>query len=96
MNKSRFQFTIKGLLLAVALLAGPMFCLRQLTYGDIETIDIFGPVQFRQDRSIEVQGGSIRVNRGNRQTEIQANRIVVQKDGTIEVYDRGTIVQTTR
>jgi hypothetical protein len=96
MIKSRFQFKIKGLLLAVALLAGPMLFLRPLANGDAPIIDVFGPVQLGQDGSIEVQGGSVRISQGNKRTEIRANRIVVQKDGTAEVDGHGTIVQTTR
>jgi hypothetical protein len=96
MTKRRFQFKIKALLLAVALLAGPMVFLRPLPTGDAPIIDAFGPVHVGQDGSIEVQGGSVRISQGNNRTEIRANKIVVQKDGTAEVYGPGTLVQTTR
>jgi hypothetical protein len=95
MNKSRFRFTIKGMLIAIALLAGPMLCLRQPTDGDVKTISASGSVEIRRDGSIEVHGGEVWFNQGNKQTKVQANRIVVQKDGTAEVYGHGTIVQTS-
>ena len=96
MIKPRFQFKVKGLLLAVALLAGPLLFLRPLANGDAPSIDVFGVVHVGQDGSIEVQGGSVRISRDNKRTEIRANRIVVQKDGTAEVNGPGTLVQTTR
>ena len=96
MFKTRFQFKIKGLLIAVALLAVSMSFLRPCPKGDAPIIDLLGPVQIRQDGSIEVHGGAVRVRRGNEQTEIRGNRIVVRKDGTAEVYGHGTMVQTTR
>jgi hypothetical protein len=96
MIKRRFQFSLKGLLLAVVLLAGLMLLLRPHANDDARIIAMFGPVQVRRDGSIEVQGGSVRMSQGNKQTEIQANRIVVQSDGTAEVYGPGTMVQTTR
>ena len=96
MIKPRFQFRLEGLLLAVVLLAGPMLLLRLRAIDDAPIIHMFGPVQIGRDGSIAVQGGSVRISQGNTQTEIRANRIVVQKGGTVEVYGHGTMVQTTR
>jgi hypothetical protein len=96
MIKPRFQFSLKGLLLAVVLLAGPMLLLRPRSNDDARIIAMFGQVQVARDGSIEVQGGAVRISQSNKETEIRANRIVVQKDGTAEVYDTGTMVQTTR
>jgi len=96
MSKPRFQFKIKGLLLTIALLAGLMWFLRPIATSDSPVIDFFGPVQIGQDGTIEVQGGSIRISQGNKQTEIRANRIVVRKDGTALVDGNGSIVQTAR
>jgi hypothetical protein len=96
MIKPRFQFSLKGLLLAVVLLAGPMLFLRPRANDDARIIAMFGPVQVGRDGSIEVKGGSVRISQGNKQTEIRANRIVVQKDGTTWVNGHGTMVQTTR
>ena len=96
MIKPRFRFSLKGLLFAVALLAGPMLLLRPGVDDNARMIAMFGPVQVRRDGSIEVQRGLVRITQGDKQTEIRANRIVVQKDGTAEVYGHGTMVQTTR
>ena len=95
MIKPRFQFKVKGMLLAVALLSGPMLFLRPSTKGDAPIIEVFGPVQVRPDGSIEVQGG-VRISQGTKQTEIRANRIFVKKDGAAEVDGHCTLVQTTR
>jgi hypothetical protein len=96
MFKRRFQFTIESLLIAVALLGGLISFFRPVENGEARIIDFFGPVQVAQDGSIEVYGGSIRIRQGNGQTEIRSNRIVVQKDGTAEVYGPGMMVQTSR
>jgi hypothetical protein len=96
MSKRRFQFKIKGFLIAIALLAGPMLFLRPSATDDAWTIDFFGPVQVGKDGSFQVQGGSVRINQGDKQTEIRADRIVVQKDGTVEVDGAGTMIQTAR
>ena len=94
MFKPRFQFKLKGLLILVALLAGPMMFLRPRATNDSPVIDLFGPVQIGQDGEIEVQGGAIRIRQGDTRTEIRANRIVVRTDGTAVVEGNGTIVQT--
>ncbi len=94
MIKPRFQFSLKGLLLAVVLLSGPMLLLTPRSNDDDRIIAMFGPVQVGRDGSIEVQRGAVRISQGNKQTEIRANRIVVQKDGTAKVYGHGTMVQT--
>ena len=96
MFKPRFQFKIKGLLPAVALLAASLRFFEPFANGDAPIIDVFGPVQVGRDGSIEVHGGSIRIRQGNSQTEIRANRIVVQKDGTAEADGPGTLVKTSR
>jgi hypothetical protein len=96
MFKPRFQFKIKALLIAIALLAGSMSFVRPLTRGDAPIIDLFGPVQIGKDGSVAVHGGSVRIRRGNEQTEIRGSRIVVRRDGTAEVDGHGTIVQSTR
>jgi hypothetical protein len=96
MSKPRFQFKIKGLLLAIALPAGLMWFLRPLATIRSPIIDFFGPVRIGQDGTIEVKGAAVRINQGITRTEIRGNRIVVDKDGTTEVYGNGTIVQTAR
>ncbi len=93
MSKPRFQFTIKALLIAVALIAVPLSFLRPAANGDAPIIDLFGPVQIRQDGSVEVQGGSVRIRRASERTEIRATKIVVQKDGTAMVYGPGVMLQ---
>ena len=96
MFKPKLQFKISGLLIAIALLAGPMLFLRPAANDDTPTIEFFGPVEVGKDGSIRMQGGFVRINQGKKQTEIRANRIVVQKDGTIGVDGAGTIMQTAR
>jgi hypothetical protein len=96
MIKPRFQCSLKGLLLAVVLLAGPMLLLRPRSHDDARIIAMFGPVKVGRDGSIEVQGGAVRISQGSNVTEIRAKRIVVQQNGTADVYGHGTMVQMTR
>jgi hypothetical protein len=96
MSKPRLQFKVKGLLIAVALLAGALSFLRPFAIDGAPVIEVFGPAEFGQDGSVTVRGGSVRIIRGREKTEVRANRIVIRKDDTVEVDGRGTIVQTTR
>jgi hypothetical protein len=57
---------------------------------DARTIQFFGQVTVNRDGSVEVQGGGVRVATEPRM-EIQADRIVVRKDGVIEVLGKGSL-----
>jgi hypothetical protein len=96
MSKPRFQFNINALLIAVALIAVPLSFLRPSSNGNARVIDLFGPVRIRQDGSVEVRGGSIRMRHGDQQTSIRASTIIIHKDGTAHAVGAGSIVQTQR
>jgi hypothetical protein len=96
MRKYQFQFKLMTMVLVVALLSVPMLLLKSLTRRDTTIVAVCGAVHFRQDDAFEVKAGAVRIRQDNTQTEIHADRIVVQRDGTAEVYGPGTIRQMPR
>jgi hypothetical protein len=92
--KARFQFTLKRMMLVVALLAGSRLFLRPSTVSGPPMIAVSGPALFQPDGSVEVQRGAVWISGDDKQTEIRAERIVVPKDGTARVYGPGTLRQT--
>jgi hypothetical protein len=96
MMKPRFQFRLKGLMLAVAIVAAPMLLLSPAPKRNTPVMELIGNVLIGRDGSIEVQGGSVRVGQDGQRTEIRASRIVVKNDGTTEVFGPGTILQGVR
>ena len=96
MMKPRFQFRLKGLMLAVAIVAAPMPLLTPASERNTPIIEVFGNGVIGRDGSIEVQDGAVRVGQDGEQVEIRASRIVVKKDGTTEVFGPGTILQGVR
>ena len=94
--KPRFQFRLKGLMLAVAIVAAPMPLLTPASERNTPIIEVFGNGVIGRDGSIEVQDGAVRVGQDGEQVEIRASRIVVKKDGTTEVFGPGTILQGVR
>jgi hypothetical protein len=96
MMKPRFQFRLKGLMLAVALVAALMPLLMPASERNTPTIEVFGNGVIGRDGSVEVQDGAVRVGQDGQPTEIRASRIVVKKDGTTEAYGPCAIVQGVR
>jgi hypothetical protein len=96
MMKPRFQFRLKGQMLAVAIVAAPMLLLRPTSERNTPIIEVFGNGVIGRDGSVEVQDGAVRVVQDGEQVEIRASRIVVKKDGTTEVFGPGTILQGVR
>jgi hypothetical protein len=86
---------MRNMLVVVALLAVPMLYLKRLASTDPRIVYLRGSVHVMKSGSIEVKGGAIRLIHGNKETEIQADTIVVKRDGTAAVYDGGTIQQRT-
>jgi hypothetical protein len=96
MSKPRCQFTIKALLIAVAVLAGFLWFLRPHHNDGAPIIDVFNSaLKVQRDGSIEVHNGSVRIKRGGQTTEIRANRMVLRKDSTVEVYGPATLLQVS-
>jgi hypothetical protein len=96
MMKSRFQFRLQGLMLAVAILAAPMLLLAPAQERNTPIIEVFGNAVIGRDGSLEVRDGAVRVGRDGQRTEIRASRIMVKKDGTTEVFGPGTILRGVR
>jgi hypothetical protein len=96
MMKPRFQFRLKGLMLAVAIVAAPMMLLAPAPKRNTPIIELFGNVVIGRDGSVEVRDGEVRVGQDGQQTEIRASRIVVKKDGTTKVLGPGAILQGVR
>jgi hypothetical protein len=96
MMKPRFQFRLKGLMLAVAIVAAPMLLLTPASERNTPIIELFGNVVIRPVGSVEVRDGAVRVGKDGQRTEIRASQIVVKKDGTTEVFGPGTVLQGVR
>jgi hypothetical protein len=95
-QKRRFQFQLRGLMVAVAIMAGLMVLLTPAPERNAPIIRVFGKCVIGRDDSVEVQDGSVRIGEDGEQAEIRASRIVVKKDSTTEVFGPGTILQRVR
>jgi hypothetical protein len=100
----RLQFKMRNMLVVVALLAVPMMYLKHLASSDWqlvhlrggEHIYVRGTVHKIKNGLVEVKGGAIRAGQGNKETQLQADRIVVKTDGTADCYGDCTVQQRTR
>jgi hypothetical protein len=93
--RSRVRLTLKSLMLVVALAAGSLVLLKPPRSGADMNVEIYGPGTIEQDGTVEVQGGMIRFGE-DKETELQADRIVIHRGGTLTVEGKGSITRTTR
>jgi hypothetical protein len=96
MTKPPFQFGLKGLMLAVAIVAAHMLLLLPAPKPNTPLKELIGNFLIGRDGSAEVPDGAVRVGQDRHWTEIRASRIIVKKDGTTEVFGTGTILQGVR
>jgi len=96
MSLPRMRFTMRQMMVAVAIVAAPMLLLTPESERNTPILEVFGNGVIGRDGSVEVQGGAVRVGQDGEQAEIRASRIVVKKDGTTEVFGPGTILQSAR
>jgi hypothetical protein len=96
MMRPRFQFRLKGLMLAVAIVAAPMLLLTPPSKYNTPIIKFIGNVMIGRDGSVEVRDGAVRVGQDGEQSEIRMSRIVVKKDSTTEAYGPCTISHCVR
>jgi hypothetical protein len=96
MKKRRFQFRLKSLMIAVAVVAGIMLLVTPASERSARIVTVFGNCVIGRDGSVEVQDGSVRVRDDGEQAEMRASRILVKMDGAIEVFGPGTFLQRVR
>jgi hypothetical protein len=96
MKKRRFQLRLRGLMIAVAIVAGIMLLVTPASERSAPIVMVFGHCVIGRDGSVRVQDGSVRVREDGEQAEIRAGGVLVKSDGTIEVFGAGTLLQRVR
>jgi hypothetical protein len=88
--RTSFRCALQSVAIAVAVGACALPCLASEPREHARTIQCIGQVTVNRDGSVEVQGGMAR-GESEPKFEIRADRIVVRKDGVIEVLGKGSL-----